>query len=70
MESLKESYFFAQYKKEFGDKALLESSKLIYDLFLLNLTVEVQTFSPEYFDKLCIIKNQDSIYLYFLKCIH
>lgn len=28
MESLKESYFFAQYKKEFGDKTVPDSSKL------------------------------------------
>lgn len=28
MESLKESYFFAQYKKEFGDKSVTEPSKL------------------------------------------
>jgi hypothetical protein len=40
MESLKESYFFAQYKKEFGDQALPESSKLIFDLFLFNHIVE------------------------------
>lgn len=28
MESLKESYFFAQYRKEFGDKTAPDSSKL------------------------------------------
>lgn len=30
MESLKESYFFAQYKKEFGDKSVTEPSKLLF----------------------------------------
>lgn len=28
MESLKESYFFAQYRKEFGDKTAPDSRKL------------------------------------------